>query len=328
MKSFVVEPQPPGYLSLSGSQWEEKTEKSRELMSQCVLCGRRCKAQRAPVELRSSESRAEGEQAGCSRDHATGVCRTGDRAKVSSFGPHFGEEPPLVGRRGSGTIFFAGCNLKCIYCQNYDIAHLDRGWEITDEELSRIMLRLQELGCHNINLVSPTHVVPNILAAVRLAAVKGLKVPIVYNTGGYDSLETLEILDGVVDIYMPDMKYGEPGPAEEFSMAPDYPEVNFRAVKEMHRQVGDLVTDKHGVAVRGLLVRHLVLPGDMAGTEKVMEFIAAHISKDTYVNIMDQYWPCYKARRHPVIGRRISGREYRDALDIARRAGLTRVQVL
>lgn len=297
-------------------------------MSQCVLCGRRCKAQRAPVELRSSESRAEGEQAGCSRDHATGVCRTGDRAKVSSFGPHFGEEPPLVGRRGSGTIFFAGCNLKCIYCQNYDIAHLDRGWEITDEELSRIMLRLQELGCHNINLVSPTHVVPNILAAVRLAAVKGLKVPIVYNTGGYDSLETLEILDGVVDIYMPDMKYGEPGPAEEFSMAPDYPEVNFRAVKEMHRQVGDLVTDKHGVAVRGLLVRHLVLPGDMAGTEKVMEFIAAHISKDTYVNIMDQYWPCYKARRHPVIGRRISGREYRDALDIARWAGLTRVQVL
>ena len=229
-------------------------------------------------------------------DHATGVCRTGDRARSQVSAPISAKNHPGWQARSS-TIFFAGCNLKCIYCQNYDIAHLDRGWEITDEELSRIMLRLQELGCHNINLVSPTHVVPNILAAVRLAAVKGLKVPIVYNTGGYDSLETLEILDGVVDIYMPDMKYGEPGPAEEFSMAPDYPEVNFRAVKEMHRQVGDLVTDKHGVAVRGLLVRHLVLPGDMAGTDKVMEFIAAHISG--YIcEHNGSVLAVYKARRH------------------------------
>ena len=183
------------------------------------------------------------------------------------------------------------------------------------------------MGCHNVSLVSPTHV-PNILAAVRMAAKKGLKIPIVYNTGGYDSLETLEVLDGVVDIYMPDMKYGEPGPAEEFSMAPDYPEVSFKAVKEMHRQVGDLVTDRHGVAVRGLLVRHLVLPEGMAGTQKVMEFIATQISKDTYVNVMAQYRPNYKVVGHPVIGRRITGSEYRQALDIARRAGLTRVHAL
>ncbi|MGI6660998.1 MAG: radical SAM protein [Bacillota bacterium] len=326
MKSFVVEPRPPAYLSLADSEWEEKVEKSRKLMSPCVLCARRCKAERKPSESHSSGSEARRERTRHSRDCPIGVCNTGDMARVASFGPHFCEERPLVGRRGSGTIFFAGCHLKCSYCQNYDIAHLDRGWEITDEELSRIMLRVQEMGCHNVNLVSPTHVVPNIVAAVRLAAGKGLNTPIVYNTGGYDSLETLEVLDGIVDIYMPDMKYGESGPAEEFSMAPDYPEVNFEAVKEMHRQVGDLVTDKNGVAVRGLLVRHLVLPGGMAGTEKVMEFIATHISKDTYVNIMAQYRPYYKAVGHPVIGRRVSGTEYHHALDIARQAGLTRVR--
>ena len=337
MKSFEVEPRAPAYLSLTDSQWEEKLEKSRSLVSPCVLCARRCRVKRN-AEDNASEPQSSGSEGACesirtssgrrARAGAVGVCGTGEMARVASFGPHFGEEPPLVGRRGSGTIFFAGCNLKCSFCQNYDIAHLDRGWEVTDEELSRIMLRVQEMGCHNVNLVSPTHVVPNILAAVRMAAKKGLKIPIVYNTGGYDSLETLEVLDGVVDIYMPDMKYGEPGPAEEFSMAPDYPEVSFKAVKEMHRQVGDLVTDRHGVAVRGLLVRHLVLPEGMAGTQKVMEFIATQISKDTYVNVMAQYRPSYKVVGHPVIGRRITGSEYRQALDIARRAGLTRVHAL
>jgi len=328
MKTFVVKPGPPAYLSLTDSQWKQKIERSKELMSPCVMCARRCGVTRRPSEEQLSGSDDRGKRGTRPRDYAAGVCRTGDKAKVSSFGPHFGEEPPLVGRRGSGTIFFAGCNLKCIFCQNYDIAHLDRGWEVTDEELSRIMLRLQEIGCHNVNLVSPTHVVPNILAALRLAACRGLKIPIVYNTGGYDSLETLQVLDGVVDIYMPDMKYGEAEPAQEFSMAPDYPEVNFRAVKEMHRQVGDLVTDDRGVAVRGLLVRHLVLPRGKAGTQKVMEFIAEHISKDTYVNIMDQYRPCYRAVGNPVIGRRITWNEYRQALEIAQRAGLTRVHAL
>ncbi len=348
MKSFTVEPSPPAYLSLTDKQWDEKLQRCRELMSPCVLCGRRCGVERFKTsepaahdlgdsesvyprsQLHNSESKPEPEKSvsGRSKPYASGVCRTRDTARVSSFGPHFGEEPPLVGRRGSGTVFFAGCNLKCSFCQNYDIAHFDRGQEVSDEQLSRLMLRVQEMGCHNVNLVSPTHVVPNVLAAVRLAAKQGLNIPLVYNTGGYDSLETIRILEGVVDIYMPDMKYGEPGPAEEFSMAPDYPEVNFTAVKEMHRQVGDLVMGSDAVAVRGLLVRHLVLPGGLAGTKRVMEFIAESISRDAYVNIMAQYRPYHKAVGHPVLGRRITGKEYREALNIARRAGLTRVQAL
>jgi len=256
------------------------------------------------------------------------MCETLDKAVVASAGPHFGEEPPLVGQRGSGTIFFAGCNLKCIFCQNYNIAHFCRGQKVSDEELAQIMLEVQEWGCHNINLVSPTHVVPNILAAVRLAAKQGLHIPLVYNTGGYDSLETIQLLEGVVDIYMPDMKYGEPEPARDFSKAAGYPEINFAAVKEMHRQVGDLVIGENRVAVRGLLVRHLVLPGGLAGTKKIMEFLANSISRHTYVNIMAQYRPYYKALGHPLLGRRISDKEYREALQIAAEAGLTRVQAL
>ena len=305
----------PVYLNLNEEQWEAKLQRSRELASPCVLCGRRCQALRfeSPANTDSTTQPAKG------------VCETRDRAVVSSVGPHFGEEPPLVGRRGSGTIFFAGCNLKCIFCQNYDIAHYHRGQEVSDEELAQLMLRVQELGCHNVNLVSPTHVVPNILAAVRIAAQRGLRIPLVYNTGGYDSLETIELLEGVVDIYMPDMKYGDPGPARDFSKTADYPEISFAAVKEMHRQVGDLVIGKNNVAVRGLLVRHLVLPRRLAGTKKVMEFIANHISKDTYVNIMAQYRPCYKAVDHPLLGRRIRSAEYLEALQIAADAGLTRI---
>lgn len=312
MRSFTVDPRPPVYLSLSEEQWDKKIQKARELGSPCLLCPRHCRA----LRFQPSEP------------PTVGVCKTADRAIVSSVGPHFGEEPPLVGTGGSGTIFFAHCNLRCIFCQNYDIAHLGEGHEVSDEELSRMMLRVQAMGCHNVNLVSPTHVVPNILAAAKMAANKGLNVPMVYNTGGYDSLETIRLLDGVVDIYMPDMKYGEPAPAKEFSLAPDYPAVNFAAVKEMHRQVGDLMLDREGVAVRGLLVRHLVLPGGLAGTEKVMQFIAENMSKDTYVNIMAQYLPHYQAVGHPVLGRRITTKEYREALDIARRAGLGRVQAL
>lgn len=305
MASFVVEPGLPVYLSLTESEWSEKIARSRELLSPCRLCGRKCRAKRLEGHI--------------------GVCETKDKAVVSSVGPHFGEEPPLVGRRGSGTIFISGCNLKCCFCQNYEIAHLNLGREVSDQELAQLMLRVQSMGCHNLNIVTPTHVVPNIVSALRLAMEQGLRIPIVYNTGGYDSLETLEVLDGIVDIYMPDMKYGESGPAAQFSNAPDYPEVNFAAVKEMHRQVGDLVTTKDGIAVRGLLVRHLVLPEGMAGTEKVMRFIAEEISKDTYVNIMAQYRPYYKAVGHPVIGRRITFAEYQQAVDIARQAGLTRV---
>lgn len=319
MKPFPAEPRHPVYLSLSEEQWEAKLQKSRELSSPCVLCGRRCQVPRFGLS----------ENAGTAAQRpAKGICKTRDRALVASAGPHFGEEPPLVGQKGSGTIFFAGCNLKCIFCQNYDIAHFHRGRMVSDEELSKLMLDLQELGCHNVNLVSPTHVVPNIIAAVRLAAKQGLHIPLVYNTGGYDSLGTLKVLEGIVDIYMPDMKYGEPEPARDFSKAAKYPEINFVAVIEMHRQVGDLVIGENQVAVRGLLVRHLVLPGGLAGTKKVMGFLANSVSRNTYVNIMAQYRPCYKAVGHPQLGRRIKDKEYLQALEIATEAGLTRVQAL
>ena len=305
MDSYVVESGMPSYLYLTENQWDEKESQSKRLSSPCVLCGRRCGVARTE---------------GC-----VGVCNTGNRAIVSSIGPHFGEEPPLSGKKGSGTIFFAWCNLKCCFCQNYEIAHFGRGTEVSDKELSQLMLSVQAMGCHNVNLVTPTHVVPNIVSALRLAARQGLRIPIVYNTGGYDSLETIRVLDGIVDIYMPDMKYGDSGPAEDFSNAPDYPRVNFAAVKEMHRQVGELVTTIDGIAVRGLLVRHLVLPEGLAGTERVVEFVSQDISKDTYMNIMAQYRPYYKAVGHPSIGRRITMTEYREALAIARAAGLRRV---
>jgi putative pyruvate formate lyase activating enzyme len=214
---------------------------------------------------------------------------------VSSYGPHFGEEAPLVGRHGSGTIFFTYCNLHCAFCQNYTISQLGEGSPVSPEALAGMMLSLQVKGCHNINLVSPTHVVPYILEALALAAAKGLRLPLVYNTGGYDSLETLKLLDGVIDIYMPDMKYSDGQTAQELSDIRDYPEVNQAAVKEMHRQVGDLLTDESGVATRGLLVRHLVLPDGLAGTEGVVKFLAEEISPNTYLNVMAQYHPCYHA---------------------------------
>jgi len=305
MDSYVVESGMPSYLYLTENQWDEKESQSKRLSSPCVLCGRRCGVARTE---------------GC-----VGVCNTGNRAIVSSFGPHFGEEPPLSGKKGSGTIFFAWCNLKCCFCQNYEIAHFGRGTEVSDKELSQLMLSVQAMGCHNVNLVTPTHVVPNIVSALRLAARQGFRIPIVYNTGGYDSLETIRVLDGIVDIYMPDMKYGDSGPAEDFSNAPDYPRVNFAAVREMHRQVGELVTTIDGIAVRGLLVRHLVLPEGLAGTERVVEFVSQDISKDTYMNIMAQYRPYYRAVGHPSIGRRITMTEYQEALDIAHAAGLRRV---
>ena len=252
-------------------------------MNPCTLCPRRCKVNRSRSQ--------------------TGFCGIDDTPVVSSAAPHFGEESVLVGSGGSGTIFFGGCNLGCVFCQNFDISHHRNGRRMTIEQLAQSMLGLQNYGCSNINFVTPTHVVPAITAAIELAKKDGLTLPTVYNTGGYDSVETLKLLDGFVDIYMPDMKYSDPDVAEELSGAPDYPEVNFAAVKEMHRQVGDLQTT-NGLAAQGLLVRHLVLPENLAGSFEIIDFLAERISTSTTINVMDQYRPCYKASSHPKINRR------------------------
>lgn len=254
-----------------------------------------------------------------------GICLTGERARVSSYGPHHGEERPLSGWRGSGTIFFARCNLRCQYCQNHDISQADAGDEVTAQELAAILLELQERGCHNINFVSPSHVVPQILAAVLVAAQAGLCIPLVYNTGGYDSLSMLELLDGVIDIYMPDMKYASPQVGLHYSKARNYPQINQAAVREMHRQVGDLQLDEHGLAKRGLLVRHLVLPNGLAGTQEIVRFLAQEISPNTYLNIMDQYRPAYLAGQYPKLKRCITPQEYSGAVEAAHAAGLHRL---
>ncbi len=254
-----------------------------------------------------------------------GVCRTGELARVSSYGPHMGEEDPLRGWRGSGTIFFSRCNLRCQYCQNFDISQTEAGNDVLPEELAAMMLELQGAGCHNINLVSPSHVVPQILAAVLIAASAGLRLPLVYNTGGYDSMASLQLLNGVIDIYMPDMKYASPQIALRYSKARNYPQVNQAAVREMHCQVGDLQIDERGLAQRGLLVRHLVLPHSLAGTQEIVHFLADKISKDTYINIMDQYRPAYLARQHPKLNRPVSRKEMEEAVELARQTGLHRL---
>jgi putative pyruvate formate lyase activating enzyme len=254
-----------------------------------------------------------------------GVCRTGARARVSSYGPHLGEEDPLRGWRGSGTIFFSSCNLRCQFCQNYEISQTQGGRPVEAEELAAIMLELQELGCHNINLVSPSHVVAQFLEALLLAAQAGLRLPIVYNTGGYDSMHSLQLLDGVIDIYMPDMKYASDRIARSYSKIPHYPQVNQAAVLEMHRQVGDLQIDRDGLATRGLLVRHLVLPHGLAGTGVIVRFLAEQVSPDTYLNLMNQYHPAFNARRFPKLTRRIKSEEYQAAVEMAHAAGLKRL---
>ncbi len=297
----------PGYISLYESgELEKRIKLLNAILEDCVLCPRKCRVNRTEDEK--------------------GVCRVGRLPVVSSFHPHFGEEPPLVGYMGSGTIFLTYCNLKCIFCQNYDISHLGEGREVGFEELSSMMIALQRQGCHNINFVTPTHQIPQIVSALPRAIDKGLEIPLVYNCGGYESTETLKLLDGIFDIYMPDIKYGDNDVAERLSSAPDYVEVVKEAVKEMHRQVGDLVVDKNGIARRGLIVRHLVLPEGLAGTEKVMRFIAEEISPDTYVNIMDQYRPCYKAHKDPAMSRRITTDEFEEAVRIAINVGLRRIE--
>jgi len=253
------------------------------------------------------------------------VCRIGERAVVHAYNPHHGEEDPLRGSHGSGTIFFSGCNLRCVYCQNWDISQRGIGRPVADTELAGMMLFLQQQGCHNINLVSPSHVVAQILSALCIAAENGLRLPLVYNTGGYDSLEALALLEGVVDIYMPDLKYSDSSIARTYSRVRNYAQVNRAAVWEMHRQVGDLTVDSDGVARRGLLVRHLVLPGQLAGSEDVFKFLANEISKQTYINVMDQYRPCYRADEHPPLDRPLARKEYQQALALAADYGLHRL---
>ena len=303
--------QRPGYLHLSGSgELEERARRAHEVLRDCVVCPQECRVNRIEGEL--------------------GFCRTGLLPMVSSYSPHFGEESPLVGRNGSGTIFFAGCNMRCEFCQNFSISQCGIGTAVSCEDLAGIMLRLQERRCHNINFVSPSHVVPQILRAVAIAADRGLSLPLVYNSGGYDSVETLRLLDGVIDIYMPDAKYGRDDVAWELSHAPGYTARMQAALVEMHRQVGDLVVDADGIAVRGMIIRHLVLPGNLANSEIVMKFIAEEISRDSYVNIMAQYHPAWRAAeggRSPVLAalqRPITAREYAYAIECARENGLSR----
>ena len=291
-------------MKLSHQVLAERAKEALTRLESCDLCPRTCGVNRVDGEL--------------------GFCRTGRHAIVSSYGPHFGEEPPLVGAHGSGTIFFAGCNLGCIFCQNYDISHLMHGSAASAQELADIMVNLQQRGCHNINFVSPSHVVAQILESLPVAYERGLKVPLVYNCGGYDSLETLKLLDGVMDIYMPDAKYADEKTARELSHVPNYPEVMKAALKEMHRQVGDLELDRRGIATRGLLIRHLVLPNGLAGTQDIMRFIARDLSTDSYVNVMAQYHPVYKAYEHSLLNRSITRTEYLEALDMASAEGLHR----
>jgi putative pyruvate formate lyase activating enzyme len=244
---------------------------------------------------------------------------------VSAYHPHFGEESVLVGRYGSGTIFLSGCNLHCVYCQNYEISQWRIGKEVSFERLAEMMMELQNLGCHNINFVTPTPQVPQIIKALEIAIEMGLKIPLVYNTSAYDSVEVLKLLDGIFDIYLPDAKYSDNKIALKYSLAPNYFEIMKAAIKEMHRQVGDLVVNEKGIAVRGLIVRHLVLPNKLAGSEKVFEFISKEISKNTFLNIMDQYWVAYKAPQYPEISRRITKEEFEEAINLAKKFGLKRI---
>ena len=296
----------PSYLKLyHDGELSIRLEKALGLMESCRLCPRMCGA-----------NRLEGE---------TGYCRTGRKAKVASYNAHFGEESPLVGRYGSGTIFVSSCNLLCSFCQNYDISHMDEGVEVEHEHMAAMMIHLAERGCHNINFVTPSHVVPQIIEALISAIGQGLRVPLVYNSGGYDRKESLEILDGVFDIYMPDFKFWDGKWADIYCNAPDYGNVAKEAIKEMHRQVGDLVIDDDGIALRGLLVRHLVMPNHVAETEKIMGFLERQISPNTYINIMDQYRPCGTADQDEFINRRLTAQEYKDAVNAAREAGLNRL---
>ncbi len=283
---------------------KKRKEGLNKLLEKCHLCPRKCLVNRLQDEK--------------------GFCGAGKRTAVSSYNLHFGEEPPISGYRGSGTIFFTHCNLRCCFCQNYPISQLGNGQEVEISQLATMMVKLQKLGAHNINFVTPTHFVPQIVEALELAVGEGLNIPLVYNSGGYDSVETFKLLDGIVDIYMPDAKYSNSQSAQTYSRAADYFEVNKKALLEMHRQVGDLKMDKEGIAKQGLLIRHLVMPEDIVGSRGVLEFIAKNISQNTYMSIMAQYHPAHLAFEFPELSRRISKTEYDAVLKTADELGLER----
>ena len=288
---------------ISETELQKRIDAAFDLLESCRACPRECGVNRL-------------------KDEKVGFCRSGLNPIISSVSPHHGEEPPLSGARGSGTIFFANCNLKCVYCQNYPISQMGNGTERTIGELACQMLSLQEQGCHNLNLVTPTHFMPQILKALGIARERGFRLPIVYNTSGYESLEALRLLDGIVDIYLPDMRYAGDAVALKYSIAPRYPEINRAAIREMFRQAGNLVIDENGVAQRGLIVRHLVLPGGTSGTEGVMKFLAGEVSKDVCLSLMSQYFPAYRAREFKEIDRRITPGEYEAAWKIMLKYGL------
>ena len=296
---------PPLYLEkLSPLDLKEKSEKLYELLKECKLCPNECLADRTNSE--------------------TGECHSTDEVFISSYGPHHGEEPPLRGHYGSGTIFFTNCNLSCEFCQNFDISHLGQGEGVSIDHLAEIMISLQNRGCHNINLVTPTHFTPQIVDALIIAIDKGLVIPLVYNCGGFESVETLKLLEGIIDIYMPDIKFSNNKNAENYSHIKNYWGVAKAAVKEMHRQIGDLKLNREGIAQRGILVRHLILPNGIAGSKKVIDFIAEDLSTETYLNLMDQYHPAFKADKFYELDRRITPKEYAGIINYARQHGLTR----
>jgi putative pyruvate formate lyase activating enzyme len=293
----------PAYVKLGLPEVKRRASALMTIYNACRLCARHC-----------GVNRTKGEK---------GVCRTGPRARVYSYHAHFGEERPFVGRGGSGAIFFSRCNLLCEYCQNWEINHAGYGQDIREDALAAIMLELQRQGCHNINLVTPTHMVPNIVGALAEAMVRGLRLPLVYNCGGYEPVEVVRLLDGIVDIYLPDFKYMDGAIAAKYSNgAADYPTVCAAAIEEMHQQVGNLVVDEKGIALRGLMIRHLVLPGNLARTDRFVKWVAERLGPETYVNIMAQYRPMYRAEFFPGINRRITSEEFQRALRWAREAGL------
>jgi putative pyruvate formate lyase activating enzyme len=289
---------------ISQTELQSRVETAYKLLENCRVCPRECGANRL-------------------KDDKLGFCRSGLNPVISSVSPHHGEEPPISGTKGSGTIFFTNCNLRCAYCQNYPISQMGNGAERSTGELACQMIWLQEQGCHNLNLVTPTHFMPQILKALAIAQERGFNLPIVYNSSGYESVETLQLLDGIVDIYLPDMRYGDNRAAMLYSVAPHYVEVNQAAVREMYRQVGNLALDENGIATKGLIIRHLVLPGGLSGTERVMKFLAEAISRDVYISLMSQYFPAYRSREFPELNRRINEQEYDEAYDIKMKYGLS-----
>jgi putative pyruvate formate lyase activating enzyme len=296
----------PSYLKIyQEGQLSKRIEKSMALLAPCRLCPRHC-----------GVDRLKGEE---------GFCKTGRKARIAEYNAHFGEEAPLVGRHGSGTIFISSCNLLCSFCQNFAISHQNEGTDAEAEQIAQMMLELAERGCHNINFVTPTHVLPQILEALEIAIEGGLKIPLVYNSSGYDSQETIGLLDGIFDIYMPDFKFWDNQWAQRYCRAPDYREIAQAAIKEMHAQVGDLIIDPQGLAIKGLLIRHLVMPNGIAGSAEIMKFLATEVSPDTYVNVMDQYFPCGNAVTDEYFKNKITSQEYLEARDAALNAGLHRL---